>query len=153
MQVRPSAERDELLARLIDLAPAVRRAFEVRLDADQRALWRSLTVHQLEALVALEEGPCTMRRLCEQLEISESAGTALVDRLIARGLVERQADPSDRRVVRIAASDTARAMVAQYRQLKRRRMAALLADVPTADLATLVRVHEAVVRAERGALP
>ncbi len=148
-----SAEREALLARLLELAPAVRRAFEVRLDAERRALWRSLTVHQLEALAALEAGPCTMRQLCDRLEISESAGTALVDRLAARGLVERHGDPADRRVVRIAISKAAQSMVAEYRSLKRQKVAALLADVSTEDLTTLVRIHEAVVRAERGALP
>lgn len=150
---RRPARRDGLLAQLIELAPAVRRAFDVRLDAEQRALWRSLTVHQLEALAALEGGPRTMRQLCEQLEISESAGTALVDRLTARGLVERRADPADRRIVRIVTSEPARAMVSQYRALKRTRIATLLADVPTDDLATLVRVYETVVRTDRGGQP
>ncbi len=138
------------MCRLLELAPAVRRAFEVRLDAEQRALWRSLTVHQLEALVALEAGPTSMHSLCDRLEISESAGTALVDRLAARNLVERQDDPDDRRVVRIAASDTAQAMVAQYQQLKRDRLATLLADLSTDDLATLVRIYESVLTGAGG---
>ena len=138
------------MCRLLDLAPAVRRAFEVKLDAEHRALWRSLTVHQLEALVALEGGPTSMRSLCDRLEISESAGTALVDRLAGSGLVERQDDPDDRRVVRIAASDAARAMVAQYQELKRDRLATVLADLPTDDLATLVRIYESVLTSTGG---
>ncbi len=142
---RTRTSRAPLLRRLLDLAPAVRRAFEVRLDAEHRDLWRSLTAHQLEALAALSDGPIPMRALCDRLEISESAGTALVDRLAARELVERRADPADRRVVRIAASDAAREMVDQYRELKQRRLAALLADLPTEDLATLVRIYEAVL--------
>lgn len=135
----------------MELAPAVRRSFEVRLDAEHRALWRSLTVHQLETLVVLQDGPCSMRTLCDRLEISESSGTALVDRLASRGLVERQSDPEDRRVVRIVASEAAGAMVTQFRALKQQRLAALLADLPTDDLATLVRIYETVVAADRGA--
>lgn len=142
--------RTALVCRLLELAPAVRRAFEVKLDAEHRALWRSLTVHQLEALVALEGGPTSMRSLCDRLEISESAGTALVDRLAGSGLVERQDDPDDRRVVRIAASDAARAMVAQYQELKRDRLATVLADLPTDDLATLVRIYESVLTSTGG---
>ncbi len=138
------------MCRLLELAPAVRRAFEVKLDAEHRSLWRSLTAHQLEALVALEDGPRSMRSLCEHLEISESAGTALVDRLAARGLVERQADPADRRVVLIAASDAARAMVSQYRDLRQDRLATVLADLPTDDLATLVRIYETVLAGPGG---
>ncbi len=147
---RTRARRGVLLGRLLELAPAVRRAFEVRLDAEHRGLWRSLTVHQLEALTVLDDGPSPMRALCDRLEISESAGTALVDRLAARGLVERQTDPADRRVVVIAASKPARAMVRQYRDLKQRRLATLLADLPTEDLATLVRIYEAVLADPEG---
>lgn len=128
----------------------MRRALEVRVEAEHRALWQSLTVHQLEALLVLEDGPSSMGVLCDRLEISESAGTALVDRLVARGLVERRADPTDRRVVRIAAGEAARAMVSQYRELKRQRLATVLADLPTADLATLVRIYEAVLAGSAG---
>lgn len=137
--------RARLVARVIELAPVVRRVFEVRPDPEQRALWQSLTVHQLEALVVLDAGTCTMRELCERLDISESAGTALSDRLVGRGLVERLPDPADRRLVRLALSDHARSMVAQYRALKQRRMADLLAAVDTDDLATLVRIFETVL--------
>lgn len=148
--VAGARNREVLIQRLQELAPSVRRAFEVRLASESRALWRSLTVHQLEALVALGDGPRPMRALCERLEISESAGTALVDRLAGRGLVERQADAADRRVVLIAASEAAKTMVAQYRELKQQRMAALLADLPTGDLATLVRIYETVLSASDG---
>src|SRR5579875_2196549 len=67
------------------MAPAVRRVFEVRPSREERTRWSSLTVHQLEALVALQQGSLTMGKLCEHLDISESAGTALSDRLVARG--------------------------------------------------------------------
>lgn len=131
----------------MELAPSVRRAFDVRPDPAQRATWLSLTVHQLEALAVLDGSSCTMRELCEHLDISESAGTALTDRLAARDMVARHGDPEDRRVVRLSLTDNARDMVAKYRDLKRRRMADLLSAVDTDDLATLVRIYEAVLPA------
>ena len=53
---------------------------------------------ELAALAHLQEaGPMTLGRLGERLSMSPGAVTALVDRLEARGHVERFANPKDRR--------------------------------------------------------
>lgn len=142
---RRRASRDQLLERVVELAPSVRRAFDVRPGPAERSEWLSLTGHQLEALAALHEGGLTMRALCERLDISESAGTALSDRLVARGMVARETDPADRRVVRLALTDDARSMVERYRQMKRARMAELLSSLRREDLEHLVRIYESLV--------
>lgn len=134
------------MARVIELSPDVRKVFEIRPSPDERASWMSLTVHQLEALVALERHSLTMRELCEQLAITESAGTALSDRLIAREMVTREPDPADRRVVRLALTERARDMVGRFRELKRRRLAEVLSVLDLDDLAALVRIYETVAR-------
>jgi DNA-binding MarR family transcriptional regulator len=59
-----------------------------------------LTPSQLAALGHLGE-PCSQRELAESLHFDASNGTDIVDRLEARGLVERTVDPNDRRVRRI----------------------------------------------------
>ncbi len=134
------------MERLLELAPSVRRAFEVRLG-EERAQWLSLTGHQLEALAALKEGSLTMRSLCERLDISESAGTALSDRLVARGMVARETDPSDRRVVRLALTDQARTMVERYRQIRSDHVAKVLTALSHEDLERLVKIYETLVSA------
>ena len=136
----------------MELAPSVRRAFEVRLS-EERAQWLSLTGHQLEALAALREGNLTMRSLCERLDISESAGTALSDRLVARGMVERETDPSDRRVVLLALTDAARTMVERYRQIKSHHVAKLLSTLSREDLENLVRIYETLVSVSTSSPP
>jgi len=147
-----TALRDQLVAELCELHPALRRIFEVRPDPEQRALWRPLTVHQLEALMVLARaGSVTMGELCEELDISESAGTALSDRLVGRGLVERRSDPRDRRVVRLAMSERARGMVDAFAEVKRRQMARALSVLDTEDLQALVAILERLVtRSEAG---
>ena len=130
--------------RLLELTPSIRRAFEVRLS-EERAQWLALTGHQLEALAALKEGSLTMRSLCERLDISESAGTALSDRLVARGMVARETDPADRRVVRLALTDEARRMVQRYRRLKSDHAAQLLSTLSQDDLERLVQIYETLV--------
>jgi DNA-binding MarR family transcriptional regulator len=55
---------------------------------------------ELAALAHLQEaGPMTLGRLGERLSMSPGAVTALVDRLEARGHVERFPNPKDRRSV------------------------------------------------------
>jgi DNA-binding MarR family transcriptional regulator len=144
---RRRASRDRLVERFMELVPTVRRAFDVRPGPGERAEWLSLTRHQLEALAALQEGGLTMRCLCERLDISESAGTALSDRLVARGMVARETDPADRRVVRLVLTGEARAMVERYHQMKRTRIAELLSALRRDDLERLVHIYEALASA------
>jgi DNA-binding MarR family transcriptional regulator len=68
-------------------------------SARKAAEWE-MSVAQVRALYALRE-PLSMRELAERLYLDPSNLTALVDRLEALGLVERQADPDDRRVKRL----------------------------------------------------
>ncbi|HEY6791215.1 MAG TPA: MarR family transcriptional regulator [Trebonia sp.] len=58
-----------------------------------------LTAAQVKVLLRLTPGEATpMRKLAQQLSYDASNLTTLVDRLVRRGAVERQADPTDRRV-------------------------------------------------------
>jgi DNA-binding MarR family transcriptional regulator len=61
-----------------------------------------LTPVQAKALGLLTYKPLRMRRIAELLQCDPSNVTGIVDRLVARGLVTREPDPSDRRVKRIA---------------------------------------------------
>lgn len=47
-------------------------------------------------------GPATMGALAEKLSSSMSALTAIIDRLVAQGIVLRERSDEDRRIVRIA---------------------------------------------------
>src|SRR6202047_1429364 len=58
---------------------------------------------QARALHELDvEPPISMRELAERLKSDPSNVTGLIDRLEARGLVERRADPTDRRIKGLA---------------------------------------------------
>jgi DNA-binding MarR family transcriptional regulator len=58
-----------------------------------------LTAAQVKVLLRLAPGEATpMRKLAQQLGYDASNLTTLVDRLAGRGALERQADPTDRRV-------------------------------------------------------
>jgi DNA-binding MarR family transcriptional regulator len=66
------------------------------------AEWLSsdLTVAQLRVLLVLHaEGPSRMSSIASGLDIAHSTATGIVDNLVKKGLVAREADTQDRRLV------------------------------------------------------
>lgn len=61
-----------------------------------------LSLQQYRALALLAEGPAGANRLAERLTVSPPSVTAVIDGLVARGLVSRAADPDDRRRLTLA---------------------------------------------------
>jgi DNA-binding MarR family transcriptional regulator len=77
----------------------LRMAMDVKLAGDAVVSTHTLTGPQFFALQRLRTtGPQPMRDLAGELGCDASNLTGIADRLEARGLVHRQADPQDRRV-------------------------------------------------------
>jgi DNA-binding MarR family transcriptional regulator len=92
----------------LDLASLAVRLMDVtKRDIQDVGEEEGLSVPQLDVIRRLQaRGPVPMRRLAEQMNCEASNLTGLVDRLEARGLVERLPDPADRRVRVLALTDT-----------------------------------------------
>jgi DNA-binding MarR family transcriptional regulator len=91
----PDFERD-LLFLLHDVARLL------RVDADKRARAHGMTRAQWGILIWLERQPgISQKELAELLEVEPITVARLVDRLEARGMVERRPDPRDRRIWRL----------------------------------------------------
>lgn len=74
----------------------------VRTEADRRARAHGMTRAQWVILARLDRQPgLSQKELAELLEVEPITVGRLVDRLEARGLVERRADPADRRIWRL----------------------------------------------------
>ena len=74
----------------------------MRTRADQRARTRGMTRAQWVILARLERQPgMSQNEMAAVVEVEPITIARLVDRLEARGLVERKADPRDRRVWRL----------------------------------------------------
>lgn len=79
--------------RLLDVADRLRQHWTAHATA------LGLTAVQVKVLLRLTPGEAIpMRKLAQQLDYDASNLTTLVDRLASRGALERQADPTDRRV-------------------------------------------------------
>lgn len=99
---------DELLVLLTDVARFVRTL------ADRRARGQGMTRAQWLILFRLRGAPgMTQRELAVLLEVEPITVGRLVDRLEGRGLVERRADPADRRVWRLHLTPAATPVLAQ----------------------------------------
>ena len=74
----------------------------LRVDADKRARAHDMTRAQWGILIWLERQPgISQKELSELLEVEPITVARLVDRLEARGMVERRPDPRDRRIWRL----------------------------------------------------
>ncbi|WP_060884842.1 MarR family winged helix-turn-helix transcriptional regulator [Streptomyces caniscabiei] len=84
-------------------------------EYEDAAAEHSLTGAQARLLGLLSLEPLPMRRLAQKLRCEPSNVTGIVDRLEARGLVERRPDPNDRRVKLAAATDDGRRVARSLR--------------------------------------
>ncbi len=112
--------QDSLGFLLVDVSRLMRRAFQQRLEGS------SLTLAQARALVyvARHEGVRQVD-LAEMLEVQPITLARLIDQLADAGLVERRADPSDRRAYRMFLMPAAASHLAAIKQVA----AAIQADV------------------------
>jgi DNA-binding MarR family transcriptional regulator len=79
-----------------------------------------LPVGQARTLVHLQvAGRRRMGELADDLGVRLPTASRIVDRLVARGLVARVADPDDRRVVRVEATPTGIALAQAARSFRR----------------------------------
>lgn len=87
---------DDLMFLLHDVARLL------RVEADKRARGNGMTRAQWVMLIWLERRPgLSQKELSELLEVEPITVARLIDRLEARGMVERRADPEDRRIWRL----------------------------------------------------
>lgn len=74
-----------------------------------------LTMQQLKVLAMLDlEGPRGGQELARALNVSMATITGIVDRLLAKGLVERNIDPTDRRIRQIRSTPAGTEVVDQF---------------------------------------
>jgi MarR family transcriptional regulator, transcriptional regulator for hemolysin len=84
----------------------------LRVDADKRARLHGMTRAQWAILIWLERQPgISQKELSEILEVEPITVARLIDRLEARGMVERRPDPRDRRIWRLHLQAPARAVL------------------------------------------
>jgi DNA-binding MarR family transcriptional regulator len=105
-------------------------------------------------LLALRQGPASLRDLPEVLGTSKQAASKLVDAMVAAGYVERAVDPGDARAKRVQLSARGRELLAAVEEIYAELEGGWSAVLGPERLADLRSDVENVLRAAHGgALP
>ena len=130
---------------------ALARAWTSSLRSQGTALeGTGLDLSEYDVLVTLANGPPEGMRpteLTDRALITKSGMTRLLQRLEERGLIERRACPSDRRGQLIGLAPPGRHLLRRAAPDVLRGLAALMAGLSPAEIATLTRATERMTQA------
>ena len=111
----------------------------MRTRADQRARTYGMTRAQWVILARLERQPgLSQNEIAAIVEVEPISVARLVDRLESRGLVERRADPKDRRVWRLHLTPAADPVLRDLKRHKEELRDEITAGVDPAELNSLI---------------
>ena len=126
-------ERQRLLAEVSQLKQAMMLSSSHQWQGDRMAL--NLTIGQLRVLFVLfGQTPMPMSALAQLLGIALPSCTNIVNRLVRAGMVERQEDSSDRRLVLCTLSERGNTLVTKLRQAGEVMSEALMRHLTTDEL-------------------
>ena len=123
----------ELCARAVmETVPLVTRFIR----AEMRARWApSLSVPQFHVLALLSREPgSSLSNVADQLGVTRSTASVIVDRLVRRKLVRRTEHPQERRCVVLSLTATGTQHFLQARDAACKQMASVLGELTSTDL-------------------
>jgi DNA-binding MarR family transcriptional regulator len=139
-------EKTELIKQIIELQREARRA--LRQYVPDAWVDLNLTIAQLKSLFLIaHHGNMNLKRLAEELGVTSSNVTGIVDRLVRQGLVTRQEDPNDRRMLQLQVTDKGEAILASLREQTVSSMSEVLARMSVKDLSSLARGLSSLIKA------
>jgi DNA-binding MarR family transcriptional regulator len=124
----------EATQELLAVLPLLNRivAAEVRREAGEET-----TMPQFRVLAHLSAGPLTLSALARKRRVSLQSMSELVQTLVERGWVARAPDPRDRRQALLSLTDQGRAHYERAQAQALRRLAPLMAQLTSAELAAV----------------
>lgn len=129
----PSPDR----ATTADLLTAASRAARRRTRAALAPLDISPATARALRTLARAGAPMRMSELADALDIERRSATDVVDQLVERGLVERRADPADRRATAIQLTSAGKQHLKKIVAARSRISEQLTADLSNDEVATL----------------
>jgi DNA-binding MarR family transcriptional regulator len=135
------------------------QSYELRILQALRRIIRTVDMHshklgslhkitgpQLGCLLAAkEQGPLTSARLAKIVYLSPSTVVGIIDRLEEKGLVTRQRDSKDRRLVYISITPSGEKMVADAPSLLQDTLASALVTLPRQEQVAITMALEKLV--------
>lgn len=138
--------REELIEHILQLGDKAFRELIPILPKEWLQL--DLTMSQLKVVLLLFlSEPVRMSDIASALGVSLATATGVVDRLVERGIVLRESDPEDRRVVLCRLSDKGQNLIGGLWQLARDRARELLRAIEPTRLLLVTEALEALLEA------
>ncbi|HEY76378.1 MAG TPA: MarR family transcriptional regulator [Thermoflexia bacterium] len=139
--MEPESSLDALEMRIFHLMRVLRRRFAQDLSR------HGLTFPQFMTLLSLERSgeSCRMGPLAEATMQSAASMTAIVDRLLERGLVKRRRHPQDRRSVVVSLTEAGREMIHRVRADRRHAVKQVLAQLGPEEQARLLETLDKMI--------
>ena len=107
----------------------------------------NLTSAQIKLLTCFSDKPrFTMTELSKNLDVSMPTMTAMIDRLIKSGLVERERDDTDRRVVRVKLTEGGVGILRRLKKIRREEMEKILMSFNEEEMSSYLTSIEMVSR-------
>jgi DNA-binding MarR family transcriptional regulator len=126
-------ERERLTQQILKLSDDIFRA--LRLSIPQEWMSADLTLAQIRVLLVLfRDGQQRMGTLAKSIGVTVSTATGVVDNLVRKGLVLRESDPEDRRLVICHLSPTGEEQVKRLWALGRFQIKRLLRGLSLEEL-------------------
>lgn len=107
----------EFAKEMAKMLPTLMRAVTSRMET--LLTKENLAVSHIVVLDMLKEkGVCTMGELAQALSLSMGAVTAVIDKMIAMGLVERERSTEDRRVVKVGLIEKGKSLASDVNKMR-----------------------------------
>ena len=128
--------RDELAEKMAKHLERV----QSHLRSGQTSEWfgLNLTMPQAKTLFLLAEGPRRMTGIAKRLNVEMPSATTMIDRLVAKKLVERKQDPKDRRAVICSITTAGMDAVEGFWSLRAAKIESLAASLTDKELESVV---------------
>ena len=139
--------REELTEQLVEHMACVQRHMRVRRSSAWLDL--DLTRQQAKTLHFLSHGQRRMSEIAGRLDVEMPSATTMIDRLVAKALVERGQDPADRRAVVCSLTQEGMETVEQFQAIRAARTESLAAVMSTEELGAVVPAMEILADAVR----
>ena len=139
--------REELTEKLVEHMACVQRHMRVRRSSAWLDL--DLTRQQAKTLHFLSHGQRRMSEIAGRLDVEMPSATSMIDRLVAKGLVERGQDPADRRAVVCSLTQEGIEIVERFSAIRAARTESLAAVLSTEELEVVVPALEILADAVR----
>ena len=138
----------KLLAEFLNKALKVRKLLEKTSSFEDKAL----TLLQTQALKFIKQNPNTsVGALVSELNVSFSSVTQLLNSLVDRGLVKRENDKNDRRLVTLSLTKKGEKQLMIFNKNLLASKYAIISSIPKEDLKEMIRIFTNILDSQNKA--